>query len=298
MAHETTDHPRGSAAIGRRTALALAAIGAFTVTRPTPARATDSPIPTLPGEAWRDTTRVSRIGQKPYEVIDVVQDGDTARLYVPWTAALRGQKPGAMVWFYHSNGSTHTAMDGAYAYPGQLCVDQGATSICPTFGGPSTWTNQTSIALQTAWSAWVRATFSVGVAYARANSGGGSLMTYAYARGMIANERGIYLANATYDNEELYSRDPVRIGSAYDDDPAKIAATNPARIGQAAWKGKRFKTIVSEADFIVPPVAHGLKLADLARPVAADVRVQYHDGGHTVPGFTHTDMISTFRSWS
>jgi hypothetical protein len=31
--------------------------------------------------------------------------------------------------------------------------------------------------------------------------------------------------------------------------------------------------------------------------VAADVRVQYHDEGHTVPGWTQSDMMTTFNSW-
>ncbi|GAA4967561.1 hypothetical protein [Kineococcus glutinatus] len=283
----------------RRSVLAAGALGAVSVSTATRARADTptSPIPTLPGEVWRDATRTSRLGGKPYEVIDVVQDGDTARLYVPWTAALKGQKPGAMVWYYHSNGSTHTAMDGPYGYPGMLCVDQGVVSICPNFGG-SLWTAQRALDLHRVWSAWAVTAFSVGMAFGRCNSGGGSLMTYAYAKGMVRNMRGIYLANGTYDNEELYARDPARIGAPYGNDPALIAATNPARVTQAAWKAKRIKTVVSLVDTIVPPASHGLALADRARPVAADVQVRYHDGGHAIPYWSHTDMMSTFSGWA
>ncbi|MEZ0491221.1 hypothetical protein AB2L28_03110 [Kineococcus sp. TBRC 1896] len=251
----------------------------------------------MPGEVRRTATKVSRIGKRSYEVIDVVQNGDTARLSTPWTVALTGATPGVVVWFYHASGSTHTAMDGAGAYPVQLCVDQGMTSTCPAFGGPSTWTRQKAIGLQSRWSTWVPSTFRVGSAFARANPGGGSLMPYAYATSTVPEQRGIYLANATYDNEELYSRDPARIGSAYGNDPALVAPTNPARTPQDAWTGKRCETVASLAA-IVPPASHGLKLVNLVRPVATDVRVQYHDQGHTVPGFTHTDTMSTFRAWS
>ncbi|WP_432520421.1 hypothetical protein [Kineococcus sp. SYSU DK006] len=287
------------AQVGRRSLL-LGAGAAATLAVTTAPRAlaagTTSPIPPLPGEVWRDATRTSRLGGKPFEVVDVVQGGDTARLYVPWTAALKGRKPGAVVWYYHSNGSTHTAMDSAYNYPGMLCVDQGAVCVCPNFGG-SLWTAQRALDLQRVWSAWVSGVFSVGVAFARCNSGGGSLMTYTYAKGMVPMMRGAYLANGTYDNEELYARDPQRIGTPYGNDPALIAATNPARIGQAAWQGKRLKTVVSLVDVVVPPQSHGLALADRARPVAADVQVRYHDSGHSIPSWSHTDMMSTFSGW-
>jgi hypothetical protein len=287
----------------RRSAAMAGAAGVLSLIAARPTRAfadtpPTSPIPTLPGEVSRTATRTSRIGKKPFETIDVVQNGDRARLYVPWTAALKGQKPGAAVWYYHSDQWDHTAMDNTYAYDGMLCVDKGVVSICPTYGGGSTWTSKTAIDLQKSWAAWMKATFSIGTAFSRANSGGGPLMIYAYAKGLIPALRGIYLANAAYDVEDLYARAPFDVGPAYNDDPVAIAATNPARIGQAAWTGKRMKAIVSTSDLYVPPDVHGLALLAKAQPVAADTQVRYHDLGHDVPSWIHTDMMSTFAGWA
>ncbi|TFV64683.1 hypothetical protein E4P41_00080 [Geodermatophilus sp. DF01-2] len=253
-------------------------------------------VPELPGEVSRSATRTTRLGKVPYEVIDVVWAGDRARLYVPWATPPKATKPGAVVWFYHANGSTHTALDGAFNYPAMLAVDRGAVCVCPNYGG-SLWTSQPALAHQVAWARYVSGVFTVGAAFARANSGGGSLMVYAYAKDMVPALRGIYLANASYDMEDLYARDPGRIGPVYGNDPAAVAATNPARLPQSSWTGKRIKTVVSQADPVIPPARHGSALAALARPVAADVRVQYHDEGHVVPGWTHADMVSTFASW-
>jgi hypothetical protein len=283
----------------RRTVLLGAAAGLAGVAvaaRPAQAAPVYTPIPKLPGEVSRTDTRTTRIGKKKFEVIDVVWGKDRARLYVPWATPPKAPKPGAVAWMYHSNGSTHTALDGAYAYPGMLMVDRGAVCVCPNFGG-STWTTQAALTHQVNWDKYMSGVFNIGVAFARANSGGGSLMTYAYAKDMVRGMRGIYLANATYDMEDLYARDPGRIGPVYGNDPALVAATNPARLPQSAWAGKRVKTVVSLVDPVVPPEKHGLALAALAKPVAADVRVQYHEQGHTVPGWTHSDMAATFSSW-
>jgi hypothetical protein len=294
------DEPSTSrSAVTRRAVLAGAAAGlAAVATVASPARAAPvyTPIPKLPGEVSRTDTRTTRLGKKPFETVDVVWGGDTARLYVPWATPPKATAKGAVVWFYHSNGSTHTALDGAYNYGAMMAVDQGSVCVCPNFGG-SLWTAQAALQHQANWSKYMSGVFTIGVAFARANSGGGSLMTYAYAKNMVPALRGIYLANGTYDMEELYSRDPGRIGPPYGNDPALIAATNPALLPQSSWAGKRVKTVVSLIDPVVPPTRHGLALADLARPVATDVRVQYHDQGHVVPGWTQQDMISTFASW-
>ncbi|WP_336033498.1 hypothetical protein [Geodermatophilus sp. FMUSA9-8] len=284
--------------ISRRSVLLGAAAGLAAVAAGTGTAAAApvyTPIPKLPYEVSRTDTRVSRVGKKNYECIDVVYNGDRARLYVPWATPPKAAQL-VMIWFYHSNGSDHTAMDGAYAYPGMLAVDKGAVCICPDYGG-SLWTTQAALAHQATWATYVRNALRPTVSFARANSGGGPLMTYAYATGMVPAQRGIYLANAAYDMEDLYARDPGRIGPPYGDDPALVAATNPARLPQSSWARKRVKTVVSLLDPLVPPAQHGVALADLARPVAADVRVQYHDEGHVVPGWTHTDMVATFQSW-
>ncbi|MCZ2836015.1 hypothetical protein [Modestobacter sp. VKM Ac-2985] len=283
---------RRSVLLGAAAGLAGVAVGVG----PAQAAPVYTPIPKLPGEVSRSDTRTTRIGKKQYEAIEVVWGKDRARLYVPWATPPKAPKPGGVAWLYHSNGSTHTALDGAYAYPAMMLVDRGMVCVCPNFGG-STWTTQTALTHQVNWDKYISGVFNVGVAFARANSGGGSLMTYAYAKNMVRGMRGIYLANASYDMEDLYARDPGRIGPPYGNDPALVAATNPARMPQSAWAGKRVKTVVSLVDPLLPPDRHGLALAALAQPVAADVRIQYHDQGHTVPGWTHSDMVSTFSSW-
>lgn len=293
---EQARHGRRSV-LGAGLAATLALAGATAASAP-PARAATSPIPTLPGEVARGATRTTRLGRVPFETIDVVLGADTARLHVPWTSALKGAKPGGMLWFYHSNGSDHTALDGAYSYGSMLAMDRGATCVCPGFGSTSPWPAAAALEHQVAWSRWVGEVFSVGRAFARANSGGGPLMAYAYARNMVPAQRGMYLANAGYDMEDLYARAPGRVGPVYGGDTAAIAATNPARLPAQVWAGKRIKVVTSPQDPVVPAALHGLALAATARPVAADVRSQEHDQGHVVPGWTQKDMITTFSAWT
>ena len=295
----TTSCPHPTPLIGRRALLGAGLVAAAAgVAGAPPARAAGSPVPTLPGEVSRSPTRTTRVGQVPFETVDVVVGGDTARLHVPWSAALKGSRPGAVLWFYHSNGSDHTVLDSAYSYGSMLAMDRGATSVCPAFGGTDPWPTEQALEHQVAWSRWVGQVFSVGRAFARANSGGGPLMCYAYARGMVPAQRGVYLANAAYDVEELYARDPGRVGRAYGGDPAAVAATNPARLPARAWAGKRLRVVTSPQDVVVPAASHGLALAALAAPVAADVRARSHEEGHHVPGWTHQDMLTTFSAWA
>jgi hypothetical protein len=285
--------------VSRRTVILGAAaglVGGAVGATPAQAAPVYTPIPKLAHEVSRTDTRYTTIHPKPFECIDVVFMGDRARMYVPWATPPRSGVSTAVLWFYHSNGSTSTALDGAYNWGAMMAVEQGAVCICPDFGG-SLWTSQASLTCQTNWSRYVTNVFNPAVAFARANSGGGPLMCYAYGTNMVPRMRGIYLANAAYDMEDLYARDPVRIGPVYGNDPALVAATNPARLPQSSWTGKRLKTVVSLADPVVPPPQHGLALAATAQPVAADVRIQYHDQGHTVPGWTQSDMITTFNSW-
>jgi hypothetical protein len=255
-----------------------------------------SPVPKLPYEVSRGDTRVTKLGKKKYEAIDVSLAGDVARIFVPHSAP-PGQKTAVgVLWFFHSNGSDHTSIDGAYKYGAELAVDQGAVCICADYGG-SLWTTAPAIQAQVNASKYMSAVWKVGVSFMRANSGGGSLMCYSYGTKLIPAARGMYLANATYDMEDLYDRDPVRIAPVYGNDRASVIATNPARFDQSAWKGTRMKTVVSLLDPLVIPSRHGLALADKARPVASEVLVQYHDEGHVVPGWTQKDMITTFAAW-
>ncbi|MFC9918997.1 hypothetical protein [Agromyces binzhouensis] len=175
-------------------------------------------------------------------------------------------------------------------------VDRGAVCICPNYGGDQ-WTSQTAITRQKNASSYMSAIWRVGASFLRADSGGGALMTYVYGNRPVPTARGMYLANAAYDMEDLYQRDPVRIGPPYGNDLATVQAANPARLPQSSWTGTRMKIVVSAADTILPPASHGLALADTARPVATQVTVDYHDGGHVVPSWTQADMINTFAAW-
>lgn len=301
------DGPRttGQGRVGRRGVLgaglaATLALAGATAGAPS-ARAAASPVPRLPGEVARAATRTTRVGRVPFETVDVVLGADTARLHVPWTAALHGSAPGAMLWFYHSSGSDHTALDGAYAYGSMLAMDRGATCVCPGFGSTAPWPTAAALEHQEAWSLWVGRVFSVGAAYARANSGGGALMAYAYGTGMVPAQRGMYLANAGYDMDALCASAPERVAPAYGGDTASIAATDPARLPARTWTGKRIEVVTSPADQVLPAAVHGLALAAAAaaaRPTAADVRSRTHDQGHRVPGWTHQDMVVTFSSWT
>ncbi len=291
-------------AVGRRTVLAgggLAVLGAAGLAGASGAAATTAggtaaaPAPRLPGEVARSATRTTRVGRTPYESVDVVLGGDRARLYLPWGAPLKGDLPGSAVWFYPPFGSDHTSLDGAYAYGAMLAVDEGSICLCPTFG--ASLTSEAAVEHQAAWARWAEEVLSVSCSFVRATSGGGALMTYAYARGMVRGTRGAYLANAVYDVEDLWARDPDRIGPLYGDDPAAVAAGNPARLPSHVWTGKRLKVVTSPQDPVVPERAHGLALAARAEPVASEVLRLTHAQGHLVPGSVHADMISTFRSW-
>lgn len=292
-----TDATGARTGLSRRALLLGATAGLATAALAAPAQAAPvyTPIPKLPYEVSRADTRISRIGRKPYEVVDVEYLGDRARLYVPHATPPKTPQL-AVVWFYHSNNSDYTAMDGAYAYPGMLAVDRGAVAICPNYGG-SLWTSQPSLDAHVNWSRYVTNVFKPAISFGRANSGGGPLMTYAYGTRIVPTMRGIYLANAAYDMEDLYLRDPVRVPPVYGNDPAACAATNPARLPQSVWARTKIKTVVSLSDALVPAQTHGLALAATAQPVALDVRVQYHDEGHIVPSWVNLDMADTFLSW-
>ncbi len=293
----TTGTSRRAVLAGAATAgLALAALGLPGAVPRAAAAPSYSPIPLLPGEISRTDTRITRLKKKPYECIDVSIQGDIARIFVPHTAIPKSKTNFGCVWFYHSNGSTYTSLDGAFKYGAEMAVDEGSICVCPNYGG-SLWTNQTSIQAQVNASLYMNSVWRLGMNFMRANSGGGPLMTYAYGNALVPRTRGIYLANAAYDMEDLYARDPGRIGPVYNNDPALVAATNPARLPASSWTGGRIKVVVSEADYIVPPALHGIALVTAAAPVAVDTRVQWHDEGHVVPAWTQQDMIATFKSW-
>ena len=289
--------------IGRRLFLGAAlGGGAALLTAPGAAAATvsaaaASPIPTLPGEVSR-TSAVTPRGV-PYENITVSISGDKAQLFVPHTAIPRTTTVG-VIWYYHANGSTYSAMNGAYKYSGELLVDQGAVCFCPNLGG-SLWTNSAALAYHAKAVTYMKSVFKIGISFLRGNSGGGSMECWAYGNNLVPAAKGCYLANGTYDMEDLASRDPIRIAPVYNNNPAAIRATNPARLPSSAWTGKRIRVVVSDAahpDIIVPPAQHGLALvASAAAGGAAENSVVYHQLGHQIPGLANKDMVDTFGRW-
>lgn len=286
--------------ISRRSLLIGSAIGAAGVLLPAAsasAAPSYSPIPLLPFEVSRLDTQITSIGKKPYEEIDVVYKGDSIRMFLPHTVKpYKSGTPTTFVWYYHANGSTHTALSNVYKWSAMLAVDRGWACVCPNYGG-SLWTTEESLAYQYRAKTYMDSYFNIQSSFLRANSGGGSLMTYAYGKRLVPNIKGMYMANATYDMEDLYARDPGRIGPPYNNDPALVAATNPARFKVSAWAGTRIRSIVSAADVLVPPAQHGQALVLKAQPVAAETSLVWHDQGHVVPDFVSTDMVKTFARW-
>lgn len=282
----------------RRALLAGAGLGAASAVLPAAsAWAADySVVPRLPGEISRLATQTSRLGRKAYEAIDIEFSGDRSRIFVP-----HGVKPGkngtpaVVVWFYHSFGTTYEALSAAYLYSAMMCVDRGWVCIGPNFGG-DLWVNTSAIWHQREISRYMSTYFTISHSFLRANSGGGALMAYAYGKRYVPQARGMYLANAAYDMEDLYARDPARVGPAYAGDPAAIRATNPARLHLSAWNGTRIRAAVSEADPVVPPAQHAQALVAKALPVAKEATLWWHDGGHAIPD-VHQDMINAFRRW-
>ncbi|MEV8370927.1 hypothetical protein [Microbacterium sp. NPDC064584] len=287
--------------LSRRSLLIGGAVGAASIFLPTAgafAAPDYSVIPKLPYEVSRMDTQVSSSGKKKYEVIDILFSGDTTRLFVPHTAKLGKQATAlTFVWFYHAFGSTYTAISSAYKWSAMLAVDKGWVSVCPNYGGDQ-WVNAKAIWLQGEISRYINSYFNVKASYMRANSGGGSLMSYAYGKRYIPSPKGMYLANATYDMEDLYARDPARVGPAYGGDVTKVVATNPAKLyAPSAWAGTRIRAVVSAADVVVPPAQHGEALVKAASPFAAETSLVWHAGGHTVPASADSDCISTFARW-
>ena len=210
------------------------------------------PHPNVAGEVSR-TSAVTPRGVH-YENITVSISGDKAQLFVPLTSIPRSA-PVGVVWYYHANGSTYSAMNGAFKYSGELLVDQGAVCFCPNLGG-SLWTSQAALNYHARAVSYLKNVFTIGVGFLRGNSGGGSMACWAYGKNLVPAAKGLYLANGTYDMEDLASRDPIRIAPVYGNSAAAIIATNPARLPSSSWTGKRIRVVVSDAahpDIIVPP---------------------------------------------
>lgn len=303
----------GQGQISRRSILVGAASGvAFALLPMSSALAAPNygVIPKLPGETQRTETKYTSNGT-PYEMIDVNISGDLARLFVPHTAKPSLTKGVAVVWYYHANGSRYTALSSAFIWPAERGVEMGAIAICPDYAGASAWTNSDAIKAQKNAVAWIKSQWYVGLSFLRANSGGGSLMTLAYGNRWIPGQRGMYLASATYDMEDLYDRDPGRIGPAYAADiptagptPWALSKFNAARLPATAWAGSRIRVAAATNDTVVPADKHGLALLGKAAPVAIEATSRTFTtplgvgiGGHYVPDWVNGDMVTTFQSW-
>lgn len=291
--------------LSRRSLLAASAAGvAATALVATPANAAPSysVIPRLPGEVSRTDTAISRVGKKPYEIIDVKIGSDPTRLFVPHTAVPNKGLSVPVVWYYHASGSSYTALSGAYQYSADQLVDQGIISICPNYGGSSTYTNSVALTAQVAAVAWVMGLWTVRASLLRSNSGGGALLCWAYANRMLPNISGAYHASGVYDVEDIDARDPDGVLAVYGGDRNALRGGNPSRLPQSVWAGSRLRITAGSADALVPAEFHGGRLRRLALPVAREATIAYHSGdggknGHIVPSFTNDDMLRTFQRW-
>ncbi|KZX20096.1 hypothetical protein [Rathayibacter tanaceti] len=260
-----------------------------------------SAIPPLPDELGRGATVLSRVGRKPYQIIDVSIRGDRTRLFVPHSAAPSLHIGAVLHWYFHANGSSYAALSGAFQYAADQAVDEGVISICPQYGG-SVWVSRAAVTAHTNAAAWVQKSWRIGASFLRSNSGGGALLCWVYGNRLLPEIRGAYHASGVYDMSEAARRDPLRVLPAYDDDSAAVAATDPARLPQSAWAGTRLRITGSSEDLLVPLAVHGARLHALARPVAKEAVLLDHSSegapsGHIVPTATQKDMLDTFRRW-
>lgn len=291
-----------SAPLSRRGLFVLAAAGLGTAIAAAPGRAfgvTTSPSPTLPGEYYRKANQVTPAGTL-YDNIVVRINGDSARLHVPQTV-----KPGAAVgvtWFYHGAGSDHNALDGGFKTSAASVVDRGGIAICQTAGG-TLYSHPTAVALQVAGYSWISGIYAVTGSTLRATSGGGALACETYAAKLIPNIVGLYNVNAVYDIYSLWASGgefQASVVAAFGNDPAAVAAANPARHGASAWAGAKIRVVVSQpnsSDITVPPEKHGLALLSLASPVAAEASLRAHTNGHATPSFSVTDFQTASARW-
>lgn len=282
---------------------AAAGAAAVSATSLAAAPAFAAPSAPLPGEVSRIANVVTASpGRKLYDNIEVNILGDRARIFLPQSVIKGATTAVGAVWFYHGGGSSHNALNGGFKYPGELIVDQGAIAICINAGGTQYSNTIAQQAQVNAWN-WLKTSFNVRKNYLRATSAGGALGTYTYARKLIPYIRGLYMVNGLYDLEQLYARgndEQYYVGLAFNNDPALIAASNPARLSAAFWAKSKVKVLVSDAehpDTVVEPVPNGIALINKITPVALDAQLAYHTLGHDTPSWSNRDMITTFATW-
>ncbi|WP_455133514.1 hypothetical protein [Microbacterium aurum] len=284
-----------AAAVGVASGAFGGAAGAF-------AAADYSKVPKLPGEIGRMDTQRTPAGNA-YQVVDVSISGDRTRLFIPNSAPPNKWAWTPVIWFYHANGSSYASLSTAFKYGAEPAIDYGAVSVCPNYGGSDAWVSPAAVAAQTNAVDYMNSLWRIYYSFARANSGGGALMCWAFGNKMLPRQQGMYLASGVYDMADVYARGPERVGPAYGYDNAKVQATNPATLPQSAWQGARIRASYNPDDQTVPPQQHAIALETLAGPVAIETSYRTHDGGgtatgHTVPGWVNTDMLATFQRWA
>ncbi len=261
--------------------------------------------PKLPSEVSRVPNLVTPLGRKLYDSIEVDIQGDRARIFLPQTVTQRSTTPVGAVWFYHGAGSDHNkAMAGGFKYAAELIVDQGAIAICQNVGGTQ-FSNPFAQQVQKNGWAYMSSLFTIRQNFLRATSGGGNLAIWTQGKKLMPYIKGLYMVNANYDLEKMYygtnANYTMAVGAAFNNDPALIAANNPARIGAWAYSGVNVKAVVSDdahPDTTVPPHDHGIALVNKIKSVAADATIAYHALGHDTPSWTNRDMVTVFSRWS
>jgi hypothetical protein len=259
-------------------------------------------VPKLPSEISRMDTQFTKAGN-PYEVIDVNISGDRTRIFVPHASPPNKYAWVPVIWFYHANNSSYAALSSAFKWGADPAVDYGAISVAPNNGGSSEWVTPNAVTAHKNAIAYVNSLWRVFYSFGRANSGGGSLMCWAFGNNMLPRQVGMYLGSGTYDMKDLWDRDTARVGPTYGYDESLMQATNPKNLPQSAWTGIRIRASYSTEDQIVPADRHCLALISLAAPVAVETSSIPHDGGgeptgHTVPGWVNNDMLLTFKRWA
>ncbi|WP_344090363.1 hypothetical protein [Microbacterium deminutum] len=259
-------------------------------------------VPKLPGEVSRISNVRTPKGTL-YESIDVSIKGDMTRLFVPQSAPPNKTKWVPVIWFYHATNSSYSSLSSAFLHGAQPSIDSGAVCVCPDYAGPTAWVSPPAITAQANAVAYMNALWRIYYSFARANSGGGALMCWAFGNRMLPRQQGMYLASSVYDVMDSYMRGPTQVGPAYNNDTAAIQATNAATLPQSAWQGARIRASYNPDDTRVPPQFHAIALETLAKPVAIETSFITHDGGgtatgHYVPDSVNTDMLKTFQRWS
>ena len=164
----------------------------------------------LPGEFRRKDTQYTLSGT-PYEVIDVTVQGDNMRLFVPHASPPSLTTSVAVVWYYHSNGGAYTDLSTAFKYGSDPLVDEGVVSVCPENGGTHEFASPKAVTAHRRAIDYVVALWRISYSFGRANSGGGSLMCWAFGNNFVPRRHGMYLAErGVRHGGHLYARSRPR----------------------------------------------------------------------------------------